>query len=66
MRKFVTDHQSDAGFATLSTAEVLESIILPATAERKCSYLDLFRDKTSESGRPYLGPANVLVSHART
>jgi len=50
--------------ANTTTYALQKSVVLPATAEGKCLYVDLFDGATDSSGRPSIGPANVFVSHA--
>lgn len=50
---------------TLTTTDVCETIIKPATASQHCAYVDLLRDtKDAATGQPVLGKATVFVSHA--
>ncbi|KAK3288827.1 hypothetical protein CYMTET_3707 [Cymbomonas tetramitiformis] len=56
LRDFIQQYQQCVQY---TTAEVCEKIVKLATAEIKCSYVELLRDK----GRR-LGPATVFVSHA--
>ena len=48
----------------MSTATVCKNICAAETMEQKCAYIDLFDDRVDEQGVPYVGKANVFVSHA--
>ena len=50
--------------AALTTTEVCETVVKPATATRACAYLELLRGRTGPDGKPLVGRANVFVSHA--
>ena len=53
-------------FEELTTAQVVERVIKPATEAARCSYVDLLRAQrpTDDAGHPAVAPATVFVSHA--
>lgn len=51
-------------FGVTTTHDVCELVVIPETKQQLCSYLDLYRDKLDESGKPYVGTGTVFVSHA--
>ena len=55
---------SVAGGLDSPTKDVVEQLVVPATAARKCSFADLYRHQTGPSGRPLIGPASSFVCHA--
>lgn len=48
----------------MSTATVCQNICAAETKEKKVAYIDLFDDRVDEGGAPFVGKANVFVSHA--
>ena len=48
----------------LTTTQVCDRIIKPATAERRCAYSTLLAGRSDAAGRPLVAKATVFVSHA--
>ena len=64
MRKFVKALGGKKGFDRLTTKDVCDKYVMVETRKRRCAFIDLFVGKKDRSGKPYVGPATVFVSHA--
>jgi hypothetical protein len=64
LRMFIATFLPDGQQSVLTTAEASAAVVKPMTAERKCAFIDLYRDKTDEDSKPYVGTATLFVSHA--
>ena len=66
VRQFVAEYGGLETVGKMSTTMVCESIVKPATLDRRCAYIDKFRiHQTVDGGtKPLMGPASVFVSHA--
>ncbi|KAJ3416151.1 Kinesin light chain 3 [Chytridiales sp. JEL 0842] len=63
---FVKTHKLDEyPYNTLTTSQVCAKIIVPELSSLNCTYISLLGSrKDEETGQPFLGPANMFVSHA--
>jgi hypothetical protein len=60
-RRFFDLHGGLAAFNDLTTSDIKHTIVLPATKERRCPYVDLLRPLSGA-----VGTANVFLSHVYT
>lgn len=48
----------------MTTYQVKDEIIIPATLAKQYSYMELVQDQCDDDGKPFVGTATVFVSHA--
>ena len=64
IRQFVRDHKKMENYKNFTTADVCAKIVLEETREQRQAYIDGWKDKADESGKPLVSKATVFVSHA--
>jgi len=64
LRKFVEDATAALGAGDFTTKDACDAVVVPRTRPQMCAYVDLYEGQLDVSGRPYLAPATVFISHA--
>ena len=49
---------------SLTTKDVCDHVVKPATETQQCAYIDLLHGQQTSAGAPLLAAANIFVSHA--
>jgi len=62
LRSFAAEVPGGDPFA-VTTSQICDAIIRPATQKRCCAYVELLVGKVDVDGRPWLGPPTVFVTH---